>query len=54
MSTVQQKMGDEFESGAAVPGSEPAGRAGRDGGVSPEVLGLGGCRPSCVIGSATS
>src|SRR6266404_6341372 len=41
MSTVPRKMGDELESRAAVAGSEPVGRADRDGGATPrEVEGL--------------
>src|SRR3954471_16474356 len=42
MSTVPSRMADEVEDDAAVPGSEPVGRADRDGGASLGALDLEG------------
>jgi hypothetical protein len=42
MSTVRRKMADGPGARAAVAGSEPVGRAVRDGGATPRELGVGG------------
>ena len=38
-------MADELEGRAAVPGSEPVGRADRDGGAAPDEFGVEGLPP---------